>query len=58
MTKNKFCSAEGCSNKAIREIDLWAHSYFTEKDYVMSIYVCVKHLELEKNNAIKTRLLN
>ncbi len=53
------CSESSCNDDAMREIDIQGRSPFTERTYTMSVYVCIKHLELEQEegNVLKVRLL-
>lgn len=52
MTNELLCSADSCDCRAFKEIDIKAHSYFTEKNYLMTVYVCTHHYALE--NGAKT----
>ncbi len=48
----KECSANGCEEKAISEIQIRAESHATDKKYRIMIYVCKEHYELEKDSII------
>ena len=60
MTKNKECGEENCMSVAIKEIEIDAYSYFTDRNYKMWVPVCGKHYTSEKNakSIQRERLLN
>ena len=49
MTLPLLCSENNCDGDAIREIDIKGESMFTKRKYLMSIYVCARHFELERD---------
>ena len=44
----KTCSELTCLDEAVKEITIRGHSFLTDRDYKMDIFVCPKHYKLEK----------
>lgn len=46
------CSADGCNEVAKHEIQLRGSSPFTNKKYLMWVYVCTNHYQLERREGL------
>jgi|APSaa5957512535_1039671.scaffolds.fasta_scaffold103470_1 hypothetical protein len=44
----KICSENSCNLKAIKEVGIRGESHLTDKKYIVQIYVCKFHYEIEK----------